>query len=138
MCAVTTGPSETKFLICLLEVCHLFITNQIQTMKIMPSDSSSWNLLWMSKRWKLDNWGRRELKIGDKAFLYVSCCGIRVDTCGNKVNIITSHVTEENFLNLIESHLLTFICFMNLGNAYVSQRYVMRWKVKTGRTVGFC
>lgn len=51
--------------------------NQTQIMKTMPSDSSSWYFLQMSKRWKLDTWGREKSVIN--LFLYLRYCGIQED-----------------------------------------------------------
>lgn len=128
---------NSKFVCC--EYVIFSTQNQTQTMKIMRSDSSHWNFLQMSKRWKLDKWGRREWKIIDKAFFCIwavgdqsGCC-----TCGNKVDIITWHVIETNLLNLIGSYSLTLICIMNFGNANISHGYILYWKVKTGKMVGF-
>lgn len=95
--------------------------NQTQTTKIMPTYSSSWNFSQVSMRCKLDNWGRREGKISDKAFFvsellwYQSgCC-----TCGNisEYYNLTCHwknLAEPHWKSLTDFHLLyefwKFIC----------------------------
>ena len=106
-------------------------------MKIMPSDSSSWNFLQMSKRWKLDNSGRREWKITDKGFLDLSCCGIRVDVAP----VATKWILQPDMLKKIYGVSLKGIYWligvMNFGNTYVSHGCILYWKVKTGKMFEF-
>lgn len=121
----------------LLEGCNFFSSqNQTQIMKTIPSDSSPWYFLEMSKRWKVAVWEREKSVI--KLFLCLRCCGIRVDVASVATKwVLRAHMSlKKRYWSTLKVHLLAFIFCMNFGNEYVSHRHMLYQNVKKGK-MGF-